>query len=157
MATSFNGGISRGTRRKPPTYHKSPTNFITLYCIEFTSLWAVACPWSVVHSGYSGFFHHKNWSPWNSWNIAESGVKHNQINQSINNIFLFRIYRRCCCYNSCSFTNSELGCFSVLYKEATYRWVFINNNSRLFSSLVLFSAISTYVLYHDISHPGRAR
>ena len=23
----------------------------------------------------------KNWSPWYSWNIAESGVKHNKINQ----------------------------------------------------------------------------
>ena len=25
--------------------------------------------------GYSGFFHHWNWSPWYSWNIAECGVK----------------------------------------------------------------------------------
>ena len=39
----------------------------------------VACPWSVV---LSGFFHHQNWSPWYSWNIAESGVKHQiSINQ----------------------------------------------------------------------------
>jgi hypothetical protein len=35
----------------------------------------VACPWSVVLFGYSGFFHHWNWSPCYSWNIAESGVK----------------------------------------------------------------------------------
>ena len=42
----------------------------------------VACPWSVVLSGYSGLFHHRNRSPWYSWNIAESGVKHNK-NQSI--------------------------------------------------------------------------
>ena len=40
----------------------------------------VACPWSVVLSGYSGFFHHYNWSPWYSWNITESGVKHQQSN-----------------------------------------------------------------------------
>jgi len=38
----------------------------------------VACPWSVVFSGYSCFFHHKNWSPWYRWNIAESGIKHTQ-------------------------------------------------------------------------------
>ena len=31
--------------------------------------------------GYSGFFHHKNWSPCYNWNIAESGVKHNKSNQ----------------------------------------------------------------------------
>ena len=31
---------------------------------------AVACSWSVVLSGYSGFFHHWSWSPWYSWNIA---------------------------------------------------------------------------------------
>jgi hypothetical protein len=26
----------------------------------------------------SGFLHHYNWSSWYSWNIAESGVKHNK-------------------------------------------------------------------------------
>jgi hypothetical protein len=36
----------------------------------------VACLWSVVLSGYSGFLHHQNSSPWYSWNIAQSGVKH---------------------------------------------------------------------------------
>jgi hypothetical protein len=32
-------------------------------------------------SGYSGFLHHLNWSPWYSWNIVESVVKtpNNQI------------------------------------------------------------------------------
>ena len=36
--------------------------------------------WSLVLSGY---FQNENWSPWYSWNIAESGVKHQQsINQS---------------------------------------------------------------------------
>jgi hypothetical protein len=29
----------------------------------------------------SGFFHHYNWSPWYSWNIPESDVKHNKSNQ----------------------------------------------------------------------------
>jgi hypothetical protein len=45
----------------------------------------VACPWSVVFSGYSGFLHHLNWSPWYSWNIVESGVKTPKlkINQSV--------------------------------------------------------------------------
>ena len=44
---------------------------------------SVAFPWSVVLSGYSSFFHHYNWSPWYtcSWNIAESGIKHNKSNQ----------------------------------------------------------------------------
>ena len=32
-------------------------------------------------SVYSRFFHHKHWLPWYSWNIAESGVKHNKSNQ----------------------------------------------------------------------------
>ena len=53
--------------------------------IKFT----LACPWSVVLSRYSGFFHHQNWSPWYSQNIAESGVKHNK---SINQSFLFLLY-----------------------------------------------------------------
>jgi hypothetical protein len=35
----------------------------------------VACSWSVVLSKYSGFCHHENWTPWYSWNIAESGAK----------------------------------------------------------------------------------
>ena len=35
----------------------------------------VACLWSVVLSGYSGFFHHETWSPWYIWNIAENGEK----------------------------------------------------------------------------------
>ena len=29
----------------------------------------------MVLSGYSGFFHHYNWSPWYSWTIVESVVK----------------------------------------------------------------------------------
>ena len=33
---------------------------------------------SVVLFGYSGFFHHENWSPWYSWMIAERGIKHNK-------------------------------------------------------------------------------
>ena len=35
----------------------------------------------MVLSGYSGFFHHYNWSPWHNWNIVENGVKipNNQI------------------------------------------------------------------------------
>ena len=44
--------------------------------IKFTS----CLPGSVVLSGYSGFLHHYKWSPWYSWNIAESGVKHKNFN-----------------------------------------------------------------------------
>ena len=33
---------------------------------------SVACPWSVV---LSGFFYHLNWSPWYGWNIAVHDVK----------------------------------------------------------------------------------
>ena len=50
---------------------------------------SIACPWSVVLSGYSGFLHHLNWSSWYSWNIVESGVKTPKINQSI---FRFTAY-----------------------------------------------------------------
>ena len=35
----------------------------------------IRCPWLVVLSGYSGFLHQLNWSPWYSWNIVESGIK----------------------------------------------------------------------------------
>jgi hypothetical protein len=31
------GGGNRSTRRKPPTYRKSLTNFISSSCIEYTS------------------------------------------------------------------------------------------------------------------------
>ena len=46
--------------------------------------------------GYSGFFHHNNWSPWYSWNIAESGVKtpkikSNQINQPAKKLYIYRV------------------------------------------------------------------
>jgi hypothetical protein len=41
-------------------------------------MFTLACPWSVVLSRYSGFFHHQNWSPWYSRNIVESGVKHHK-------------------------------------------------------------------------------
>ena len=34
---SFIGGGNRSTRRKPLTCRKSLTNFITYYCIEYTS------------------------------------------------------------------------------------------------------------------------
>ena len=37
----------------------------------------------MVLSGYSGFFHHKNWSPRYNSNIVERGVKTPTINQSI--------------------------------------------------------------------------
>ena len=38
----------------------------------------------MVFSGYSGFFHQYNWPPQYSWNIVESGVKHNEANQPAN-------------------------------------------------------------------------
>ena len=50
----------------------------------------VACSWSVVFAGYSGFHHHQNWSPWYSWNIAESDVKHNKSNH----LFSFNFFTR---------------------------------------------------------------
>ena len=40
MAVNFIGGGNRSTLRKPPTCHKSLTNFITWCCIEYTSPWA---------------------------------------------------------------------------------------------------------------------
>jgi len=44
----------------------------------------------VVLSWYSGFFLHYNWSPWYSWNIAESGIKHNKSNQIKSNHLFFK-------------------------------------------------------------------
>jgi len=40
VAISFIGGGNRSTRRKPKTYRKSLTNFITKCCIDYTSPWA---------------------------------------------------------------------------------------------------------------------
>ena len=41
VAVSFIGGGNRSTRRKKPlSCRKSPTNFITLSCIEYSSPWA---------------------------------------------------------------------------------------------------------------------
>jgi hypothetical protein len=37
VAVSFIGGGNRSTHRKPPTCRKSLTNFITKFCIEYTS------------------------------------------------------------------------------------------------------------------------
>ena len=37
VAVSFIGGGNRSSRRKPPTCHKSLTNFITKCCIEYSS------------------------------------------------------------------------------------------------------------------------
>jgi hypothetical protein len=42
----------------------------------------VAFPRSVVLFGYSGFFHHWNWLPSYSWNIAESGAKQQKLNSN---------------------------------------------------------------------------
>ena len=39
MAVSFIGGGRRSTRRKPQTCRKSLTNFIKLWCIEYSSPW----------------------------------------------------------------------------------------------------------------------
>ena len=39
MAVSFIGGGNRSTQRKPQTCRKSPTNFFTQCCIEYTSPW----------------------------------------------------------------------------------------------------------------------
>ena len=36
---SFIAGGNRITRKRPPTFCKSPTNLITYCCIEYTSLW----------------------------------------------------------------------------------------------------------------------
>ena len=40
VVVSFIGGGNRSTWRKPPTCHKSLTNFITWCCIEYTSPWS---------------------------------------------------------------------------------------------------------------------
>ena len=42
----------------------------------------------MILSGYFGFFHHYNGSPWYSWNIAENGVKHNKSNQINQQLYL---------------------------------------------------------------------
>jgi len=39
MEVSFIVEGNRSTRRKPQTCCKSPTNFITYYCMEYTSPW----------------------------------------------------------------------------------------------------------------------
>jgi len=43
MAVSCIDGGNRSTRRKSPTCRKSRTNFITYFCIEYTSPWAHIC------------------------------------------------------------------------------------------------------------------
>jgi hypothetical protein len=40
MVVSFIGGGHRSTRRKPPNFPKSLTNFIARFSVEFTSPWA---------------------------------------------------------------------------------------------------------------------
>jgi hypothetical protein len=51
-----------------------------VYNIIWSSL-SVTCDRSMVFSGSSGFLHQYNWSPWNNWNIIESGIKHHQTNK----------------------------------------------------------------------------
>ena len=41
---------------------------------------SVICGRSVVFTGSFGFLHQKNWPPWYSWNIVESGVKRDNPN-----------------------------------------------------------------------------
>ena len=43
---------------------------------------SMICDKHVVLSGYSGFLHPSNWVPRYSWNIVESGFKHNMPNPS---------------------------------------------------------------------------
>jgi hypothetical protein len=49
----------------------------------------------VVLSRYSGFCHHENWTPWYSWNIAESGAKtpktKKKLNRTWNYVFHFLV------------------------------------------------------------------
>jgi hypothetical protein len=42
LATNFSDGVNKITRRKPPTCHKSLTNFIAKCCIEYTLLWCLS-------------------------------------------------------------------------------------------------------------------
>ena len=42
VGVRFIGGGNRSIRRKQPTYCKSLTNFITQYCIKYTSLWTLS-------------------------------------------------------------------------------------------------------------------
>jgi hypothetical protein len=51
-----------------------------VYSLQHYVCLTVTCGRSVVFSGYSGFFHQLDWSPWYSWNIFESGVKHHNRN-----------------------------------------------------------------------------
>jgi hypothetical protein len=84
----------------------------------------VACPWSVVLSGYFGFFQHYIWSPWYSWNIAESGINHQKSNQikSLlkNEIVLYSVS----CYIEVSF---KAGLTILLYFEMLINSIFFLN------------------------------
>ena len=48
-------------------------------CTRYNIMWQ-GLSVSVVFSGYSGFLHQRNWMPWYSWNIVESGTKHHNPN-----------------------------------------------------------------------------
>ena len=74
----------KNIRIKPYYHHPTTIQQLKLWvwtplmtrCTPYNIMWlrlSVVCPWSVV---LSGFLHHSNWSPWYSWNIVESGVKH---------------------------------------------------------------------------------
>jgi len=52
-----------------------------VYNIMWESL-SATCDKSIVFSGFSGFFHQKNWAPRYNWNIVERGVKYNQTNKT---------------------------------------------------------------------------
>jgi len=60
------------------------TSVTYLHIIQMKYHFRLSVQMSVVLSGYSGFLHHSNWSPWYSCNIAESGIHHQKsINQSV--------------------------------------------------------------------------
>jgi len=65
VAVSFIGGGTRSTWRKPPTYRKSLTNFITQCCIEYTVLtFAKSQPHPVTWREVWLFTFHRHFKVW---------------------------------------------------------------------------------------------
>jgi hypothetical protein len=77
----------------------------------------------VVLSGYSGFFHHYNWSPWYSWNIVGSrlaSILHTRLKAyrlSELNLFahaqtLYRMSSLCRSYECMNIVRVNIECFN---------------------------------------------
>jgi hypothetical protein len=65
---------------------------ISLECLIHSKLWAMTAGYSLECLIHSKLWAMANWSPWYSWNIAESGVKHKKSNK-INQIILLTVLK----------------------------------------------------------------